>query len=356
MRIVAMLLIVSCHVVANIPWNLEDDGDTVSRAFAIAWDQYAGQIGVCIFFLLSGYFLVNKTFRASRILSVVVQTFLYSAPVIALQAVLLAIHPSDGISAMFSKGQLFHTLYSSLLPVFNGTYWFITAYVLMMLASPYLNRILHDSERSSRNCIVLLLAVSMMPVLSLSPSVWTTWTYAITVYLIGGWMRLYGVDLRVRFNCRWQMSVIYVVAAYAMLSAFVYASLRFGFWDWLRSDERRTFGVIPLLELAIAAMLLMMTASLRQSVRNVKSEKRGRVIMTISSSVFGVYLIHENPYVRANLWRALGALIPAPGNAAGVIVETVAITAGLFVMLSAAAFMYDAIVVHPIQRLLKLRS
>ena len=50
LRIIAMLLILSCHFVADIGWGLEQQESRLFRAAALAWDQCAGQIGVCLFF------------------------------------------------------------------------------------------------------------------------------------------------------------------------------------------------------------------------------------------------------------------------------------------------------------------
>ena len=69
-----MLMILSCHFVANIGWGLENFGGVVqSLSFSI--DQYFGQVGVCIFFTITGFFLVKKDFRLSRVVRTVVQTF-----------------------------------------------------------------------------------------------------------------------------------------------------------------------------------------------------------------------------------------------------------------------------------------
>ncbi|PJM74043.1 hypothetical protein CS006_02540 [Bifidobacterium primatium] len=352
LRIVAMLLIVSCHVVANMGWNLQDEGSLFSRACAWAWNHCAGQIGVCLFFLLSGYFQVDKRFHIRKPVSVIVQTFLYTAGALVAQACMLMVHPTAGISAIFAPSELFRTLYVSILPVFNGTYWFITAYVLMMVVSPYLNIVLHHaSRRSSLRLVMILMFVSLMPLVSLASLFWTTWVYAITGYLIGGWLRLYGESSRLYGFVNWWTALASVVTAYLMLVLFIYVALRFGFWSWLRSDSRSVFGVVPAVELIAAVMVFVAV----MKAPAITSDKASRYVMPISGSVFGVYLIHENPYVRPNLWPMLTNLLPQPHSVFGIIGLMLVVVAGLFVLLTMCAYIYDNAIVKPLQRLLKLR-
>nr|WP_274607528.1 acyltransferase [Bifidobacterium miconis] len=353
LRIMAMLLIVSCHFVANMGWDLEDSGPLLSRSAAWAWNHCAGQIGVCLFFLLSGYFQVNKEFHLRKPVSVMVQTFLYTAGILLLQACLLIVHPTDGIRAIFAPAELFRTLYTALLPVFNGTYWFITAYVLMMMVSPYLNMVLHHATRqASLRLIMVLMFVSLMPLVSLAPLFWTTWTYAMAGYLIGGWLRLHGESSRLyRFVNRWT-ALVAMAVAYLVLVLFIYAALRFGFWDWLRSDSRSVFGVVPAVELVASSMVFvaMMKAPA------IDAGRISRYVMPVSGSVFGVYLIHENPYVRANVWTVLTAILPHPNTVLTVVGLMIPTVAGLFAALTMLAFVYDGVIVKPVQRMLGLRS
>lgn len=66
LRIIAMFLIVACHATLHLPWLLHVDSNLDflpgwKSALAYAVVQY-GQVGVSIFFIISGYFLVRKAF------------------------------------------------------------------------------------------------------------------------------------------------------------------------------------------------------------------------------------------------------------------------------------------------------
>ena len=303
-------------------------------------------------FLLTGYFQVSKQIHLRKPLAVIVQTFLYTSAILLTQACLLLIHPTEGIEAVFAPSELAETLYTSLLPVFNGTYWFITAYVLMMIVSPYLNIILHHSTRkSSLQLIGILLLVSLMPIASLASLFWTTGVYAITGYLVGGWIRLYGETSVVYRSMSCWGSLLLGILSYAVLLTFIYIAIRFGVWDWLRTPTRYVFGTVPAVEL-VAAVAIFMSVMKTPSMNGALI---ARYVMPMSGSVFGVYLIHENPYIKANLWPLLTRLLPVPDGMMSVVVLTVTMTVVLFIVLTLCAFMYDTVIVKPVQRLLKLR-
>ena len=69
-----MLLIVACHFIIHFNWNthhydlmlIQEPGWTNALKFLIV--QY-GQVGVSIFFIISGYFLVDKTFKRRSLLT-----------------------------------------------------------------------------------------------------------------------------------------------------------------------------------------------------------------------------------------------------------------------------------------------
>lgn len=100
LRIIAMFLIVACHATLHLPWLLHVDSNLDflpgwKSALAYAVVQY-GQVGVSIFFIISGYFLVRKAFVWQRIFKTWFQMFCYSF--LSLQGSLL--YPT--VSRLFS--------------------------------------------------------------------------------------------------------------------------------------------------------------------------------------------------------------------------------------------------------------
>ncbi|RSX55313.1 acyltransferase family protein [Bifidobacterium samirii] len=349
LRVAGMMLIIACHFISNIGWNLESTDDPWIGGLSMAADQLLGQVGSCFFFLITGYFLVAKQFNVRRIVNVILQTFLYSLLFLVLQLVLLWVHPTPGVKAIFSSEQLPITLYSALLPVFNGAYWFITAYVLLLLVSPYLNRML-ASDAESLRFIAFLLGISIMGLFSMTQLFWNNWCYAITGYLLGGWIRLYGKDSIFCHSLRWPYVGVATLAAYCLLVVFDFCAMNLGLIGWLQSDARYITGMIPALSIGVASLVFILVTRSRMDFLNRTSlSNSGKLI---SSTVFGVYLIHNNPYVRPNLWEAITEMLPEPSSFVFGICLGLLVVIVLFAICAIFAYIYDTFFVEPLQNFL----
>ena len=148
LRISALFLIISCHFATHGVWpgrgsNLLTD---MALSFLIIW----GEVGVNIFVLMSGYFMVNSRFRAESILRIVLETVFYSYTIQLLFALL-------SISEFKAK-----FLIRSLLPISGGNYWFITAYVAVYICSPILIWLENKLSKSAYERTLLLLGLLLL--------------------------------------------------------------------------------------------------------------------------------------------------------------------------------------------------
>ena len=136
LRILSMLLIVLHHYAVH--GNVSFSGDDLSfgRFFHGAL-MCMGALGDDIFVLISAYFLVESPFRLRRLLRLWGEVVFYAVTV-TLVGWLLA-PPSGGVSVK--------ALLSMVAPVLTGKYWFVTAYVMLVLLSPFLNKMLHALTR-----------------------------------------------------------------------------------------------------------------------------------------------------------------------------------------------------------------
>lgn len=349
LRILAMLLIVSCHLTAYNGWGLEQHADWIGT-LALAYDQYAGQFGVSLFFLLSGYFLVDKPFSAWRIGKTIVQTFCYSF-VCLIVGLLLGVDVSV------------KDIYRSLLPVINNMYWFITAYVLMLMVSPVLNMLIDRYDRRTvRRAIIGLISLGVLPYVTFMGFAynglqWTTAVYAITGYLIGGYIRRYRSDCLRWSGVGWL--IVSIMAGFALLTAFLWsaqhqiAPARFFAWQ-----PRSIYGSLPVFALGAASLaftLLARNSLLFGPVHASSAHSRfvalkPVVVNAVASTTFGIYLIHQQPIAAGLIWSMVSRAVPKPGGmlqaAAYMLLETLV----LFIVLGVISFIMDALVVRPIWR------
>lgn len=127
LRIVAMILIVVSHASCIGSGIWEQQGSL--RSFLLLNLYYAGSVGVAAFAMLTGYYMHSSGFRLRGICKIVMQTLFYS----------LICYIIYVISGGVVHGK---ELLKAFLPITTGQYWFVTAYVGLMLLTPFINMLL----------------------------------------------------------------------------------------------------------------------------------------------------------------------------------------------------------------------
>ena len=134
LRIISMLMIISCHIVSFIVY----DGQSIttnSLSFyksGINLNRYLITLNTVpnvpfpIFFIISGYFLINK--EHISIDKVVIKTFFYSIITSFIYFAFITItHSKNNLELKESIKTLF-------LPITHGHYWFITIYIYSIVS------------------------------------------------------------------------------------------------------------------------------------------------------------------------------------------------------------------------------
>ena len=195
-------------------------------------------------------------------------------------------------SAAGDVKRLLVALIYAVLPVTSEGWWFVTAYFLLYLCIPLINRCTSSLNRTQ---LVLLLAVT-----------WVVW-YASTMfafryiglqrafffYLLGTWLK------KTDFSISKKASAPLFLAAWA-LSVFAYIkigelqtsdSVRALFWEMLYN----TVNVVICVPAAVIALFCFF---------NKLNIQHNRLINTVSSTTFGIYLMHES-VLRDCIWNDL---------------------------------------------------
>lgn len=130
LRILAMFLIVLFHGFThiNVSSSLNPEYDTFSSNQLICFIFGSwGSLGVGLFFLISAHFTVGHSkFNAKKIFKLILMTIFWSL-------VLGLLFEHSGIM------QITKATIKGVLAPFLGSYWFITAYILLYIISPFLD-------------------------------------------------------------------------------------------------------------------------------------------------------------------------------------------------------------------------
>lgn len=346
-RIFAMVLIVLSHVISRMPWNLQNY--PIWGGVYIGVHEFTGQVGVCLFFMVTGYFMVSKSFTVSRIVKVAVQTWCYALFCFMIWMILYIMLPAFQNNT--SHHQLLFYIYQSCFPILSSAYWFVTAYIVLLIFSPALNLIIKHLDSCIIMSILLLMCIfSITPLFSFE-LYWNNFTYAVICYILGGCIHHFDVNKRIKFVTSTPVLICIWVTCLIVLIAFVYITEYLGVWDKFvfNSGNRGVRGIIPVLEIIPAAMLISRVhKSPRPFCLSIKWE---RLTRKIAAHTFGIYLLHTNaPLVAYLLWNGLLVLVPFPKSALMVISEILLITIGIFVVSLLFSILIDNCIVKPIQK------
>lgn len=291
LRIIAMLMIVAHHFSVHGGFSFDSSRISVNLIW-VQFLQLGGKVGVDIFVLISGYYLVSRTsFSTYKVLKLWGQMLFYSV-VIFVAAV--------GFDfSVFSKKALLDTFF----PVSMGQWWFASTYFVLFLLSPFLNAALTNMSKGQYQQLLLLTIViwSILPSLSglyprfsviapqLSNLVWFG-----TLYSLAAYIRLWHPSLR--HTSRYYLTISACTYLITLLSAIVF--------DYLNMIQQTVEFVptvlfemnsITILVISVTVFLGFLQIDLLQS----------KVVNITASATFGVYLLHDQGFIRPLLWETI---------------------------------------------------
>lgn len=285
LRIIAMIMIVFHHfaIHGGFEWSAAGSIPHFWYNFIIM----GGKIGVNIFVLISGYFLINndaKTINLEKIIKILGQVLFYSI-------VLFTIGKLTGIVDLGIKDFI-----KACFPITFSQWWFASAYFVLYLIHPFINKLLHSLDKSMYQTLLAVLVVcwSVIPTFTTSSYQSNSLLWFITLYSISGYIRLYGLNANFTAKRYFGFFLIFSLLTYASSIVLTVLGSK---WETLASYSTYFFGQEKLTILLISLCLFMVFASLHINYH--------RWINIAASASFGVYLLHDNMVARPFLWEKL---------------------------------------------------
>lgn len=276
LRIVTMLMIISCHT-GHAPFNFPVEIISINRLWQQFLNMGAG-LGDDMFIMISGYFLVkSEGLKFRKIFSLWIRLFFYS--VIFYYIFVLAGTENFDIK----------TALSILMPVMRNKWWFVSTYFVLYFLHPYINILLRSFTRDDYKKFMLIMLVCWVIIMRALHG--SNVTAFIILYCLAAYIRLWADDYGSR-------KFIYYGAVFIALNFMTVIVLDligtripvFGQNAAFFCEMMRPFTVLACLCLLIGFKHL---------------DIQSRTINTIASATFGVYLIHDNEFVRPFLWNDL---------------------------------------------------
>lgn len=283
LRIISMVMIMFHHFAyhGNFEWNYNEI--TIPHL----WYNFilmGGKVGVNIFVLISGFFLIENTerlFQPKKLLKFWGQVVFYSITTYFLSIVLQINN--------FDIKQIIKICF----PITYPGWWFASTYFMLYLIHPFLNKLLHDLNKNVYQYLILLLVLcwSIIPTLTTQLFESNSLLWFITLYVIAGYAKIYGFNERLKSKHYFFLFLIVLVCSYLVSVSFLVLGTK---RNELAVHAIDFFGMERFPILLMSFFLFMTFAKLKI--------KFNKWINVIASATFGVYLIHDSSYIRYYIW------------------------------------------------------
>ena len=279
-------MIVSSHFATHGGFSFDATTLSIPR-FWLNFLQMGGDLGVDVFVLISGYFLIKSNgiiFDFKRILKYWGQVIFYSTSIFLILG-LIGVVKWRGIA-----------LISAWFPITFSTWWFASTYFVLYLIHPFLNMFLQKLDRLTYQKLLVMMLVlwCIIPTFTASSFQGNNLLWFVTLYCIAGYVSLYGLDTSFSRKHCILMWLLFSFLRYMSCIALTLTGTRISFVaeHTLFFYKRNSF--LTFLS-ALALFLLFEKTRINYN----------RLINCIASATFGVYLLHDNWMMRSFLWNKL---------------------------------------------------
>ena len=278
LKILSILLIITFHFFWHSGFTPENG--TLLKKITDFISMF-GELGVNCFGLITGYFCINKKFKIKNVIKIFVQVLFYSMSIYLVSKFIFNIETP---------------LYISLFALPLGVWWYITAYTLVYLISPYLNKIINYSKRKKNFQMVMLLII----LFSIIPTIFGI-LYNNTEYLF-------------YYNRFIWLIIIYIIGAYIQkYNIFLFSNLKKCIINLLFSVTLIIISIIAIEKIAFlnnsintnyfwqpnSILMLYLSVSLFMVFKFIKI-KNIPIINKLASTTLGVYMLHDG--ISGQIW------------------------------------------------------
>lgn len=282
LRFVSMILIILYHMVLYGVFN----GGSVSSNYNVfyAFFYVGGKVGVVLFILITGYFLCNRDIKIRKLFKLEGQALFYS-----ILSLLIFLALGNEIKDNYD-------VVRSFLPNLLNTYWFYSAYFALYLFIPYINKAVKVLKQYEfRNLLIIgFVFLILIPTLFIYNRPITSAIYLLYYYLVGSYVRLYCDKIVIKTR-------ILVLGSLLFYVAMVIFSLLLFKLSLVNEDIKNYIYCASSISSVLVFMVSMCIFLL---FKNIKINYC-KIINLLGSVSFGVYLFHDNFFMRDMLWRDL---------------------------------------------------
>lgn len=301
MRIISMFFIVIYHMLVSTGGQLILHTTGYTKIFFELLSLII-IVHVNSFILVSGYFQYDKEVKIKKVISLIGMAWIYGI-IIAFISSILGLHDFDLLDSI-----------KVLSPLEFQNLWFLKTYIALYLLSPYLNILIRSlNQRKHRTLIITLFIMFSLISTVTNQNTFNNNGFSLIhfvfLYIVGSYLKKYPVSKNVHFKgYSSKKKFIIFLTVFLFLGVFNFLLYEFSI-NVLKNNTSKFVSYVchaindniyfyqnPILIVqSISYFLIFETLNIKNKIINI-----------VSSSVFAVYIITENPFVLGEIYKFLG--------------------------------------------------
>ena len=287
LRIIAMILIVSGHLASE--GGVLESTNGINHSLTLAFSSGA-RIAVNLFLMIGCWFMVDAKYSTKRIVKLYSEVWFYS---VLITSIFLLIRVDNGISTK--------EIIQSFFPFVFRTIWFATIYIMLIILSPFINKVFEFGEKKIRNLVIILFGfVSGISTISgFTDTFLCALVWFVFVYIFIGYYKKF-------LSVKWEGKNKVIFLLIGLLLYAMAISVRILVYYTNESHILSLFGKVidnwivdyKAIPNFLCALLIFLFFT------NIKI-KHSRCINWVASSTFAVYIIHQVPAFRHVVWKEI---------------------------------------------------
>ena len=309
-KLFSMFMIALLHVLGI--GGIIGAAEGTSSYYPVYLMQNAAFCAVNCYALVSGYLMLGKEIKPSRIMELWFEVFFYS---VSISAIMMIVYRD-----LFSARNIVYAV----TPIISNQYWYMTSYFMMYLFVPMMNKFADAANKkvfTATIVVILVLTTGSLMIkqdgFRLNDGYSPIWL--MIMYLVGAYMKKFNVGAKMK---KWLALLLYVISSLCSFILCVFSKKLLKIM--LGNDISYLSHTSPFVVLA-AIFLFIFFSKLKFG------KKTEKLINYITPAALGVYLIHTHPLVFNKLMKDIAMPLVNHGTAA-MIFGSIAMALAVFII------------------------
>jgi len=289
LRIISIFFIIIFHYMLHSNYNYTK---LTINTLLIKSCYFLGELGVNLFILITGYYLSKSKISYKKIILLIGEVLFYN---------LISVFISYKLGTITTLTEL-----SYIFPIMTNVYWFITAYLLIYILSPYFNKLISilTKKEYQKFLLTTLLIWCIIPTIygffynsSEELLFYNRLIWLIIMYFVGAYIRIYNIKFLnskkrslLTSSLTFLLMIISIIILYIFKSTFTRIGTTETAYFWTPNN-------ILMFVLSIATFMFFTKLKIKNNI----------LINSLSSTTLGIYLLHDgqiSPYMWKNIYKS----------------------------------------------------